>query len=197
MIREHAGRPPDRAGAATNDPASERVSRTAGAGNHGSHAAEPQRGGHTRSADPRPAVLSDPAAEWALLGALATSGQRGDLARIAGDDFTSEPRRVLFEAIARRLEAGEPIDFALLAADVRGAGVWAADIFELFDNPGVSVPVYLPLVRACRLRRMLHSLGACLTAHALDAAHDPRDVARWCRRQLDRIEVTLGPGGRS
>jgi hypothetical protein len=134
-------------------------------------------------------LYANPAAERALLGALATSGQREDLTRLDGDDFTSEGRRLLFESIARRLESGEPIDFPLLADDVRGTCISAVDVFDLFDEPGVSVPPYIPIVRGCRVRKMLHSLGACLPAHASDPTREPRDVLRWLERQVSLIQV--------
>jgi replicative DNA helicase len=134
-------------------------------------------------------VFADPAAERALLGALSTSGQQGDLARLDRDDFTCEEHRLLFDSIARRLESGESIDFPLLANDVRAAGVSSGGVFELFDNPGVSVPAYVPLLHVCRMRRMLHSLGACLLAHASDAAREPRDVLRWLERQVGLIQA--------
>jgi replicative DNA helicase len=140
-----------------------------------------------------PTVFTDAEAEWKLLSALATSGRPEDLARVVRDDFTTEARRVIFDAIARRLTAGEPIDCILLTADVRPAGVSALDVFDLFTDPGVSVPIYIPLVRECRLRRLLHSLGVCLAAHATDPAREPRDVVRWLHRQLPRL-AEVAPG---
>jgi hypothetical protein len=101
---------------------------------------------------------------------------------------------VLFDAIARRLDADEPIDPVLLAADVRGTSVSVVTISDMFENAGATVAVYIPLVRAARLRRALHALGACLTSRTLDAAYDPREVARWCRRQLERIDELLAGG---
>jgi len=135
------------------------------------------------------ALFANPAAERALLGALATRGRRDDLARIDRQYFTIPARRVLFDAIARRLHADEPIDDVLLANDVRAKGISYADVFELFDNPGASVPAYVPLLRDCWMRGMLHSLGACLTARAGDAACEPGDVLRWLERQVGLIQA--------
>jgi replicative DNA helicase len=145
--------------------------------------------GHGHPSVEPTALYANLAAERALLGALATSGQREDLARLDRDDFTSEGRRLLFEAIVRRLELGKSIDFPLLADDVRGTCVSALEVFELFDEPGVSVPSYIPIVRGCRVRRMLHSLGTCLPGHASDAAREPRDLLRWLERQVSLIQV--------
>jgi replicative DNA helicase len=138
------------------------------------------------------ALYADLAAERALLGALATRGRRDDLARIDRQYFTSTEHRVLFDAIAQRLAAGEPIDYVLLANDVRAKGISSADVFELFENPGVSVPVYVPLLRDCWMRRMLQSLGSCLTAHAGDASHEPVDALDWLRSQIALIEEVEG-----
>jgi replicative DNA helicase len=154
-----------------------RVQQAAAAGN-GSHQPLPST-----------TLYANPAAERALLGALATRGLRDDLARVERDDFTIESHRILFDTIARRLDAGEPIDCVLLADAVRGAGVSAVEVFDLFEEPGVSVPVYIPIVRGCRVRRMLHSLGACLPVHASDPAREPRDVLRWLERQVGLIQA--------
>ena len=135
------------------------------------------------------ALYANPAAERALLGALATRGHCDDLVRIEREDFTADAHRVLFDAIARRLAAGDPVDFVLLADDVRGTCVSTVEVYDLFDEPGVSVPVYIPIVRGCRVRRMLHSLGACLLVHASDAAREPQDVLRWLERQVGLIQA--------
>jgi replicative DNA helicase len=145
--------------------------------------------GHRLQSVEPTALYANPAAERALLGALATSGRRDDLVRVEREDFTIESHRVLFDAIARRLDAGEPIDFPLLADDVRPAGVSSADVFELFDNPGVSVPAYVPLLHACRMRRLLHGLGACLETRAGDAACEPHSLLHWLERQVGLIET--------
>jgi len=153
---------------------------------------QPSRGSSNgRESEPSgaTALYANPAAERALLGALATRGHRDDLMRVERQEFTTDAHLVLFDAIARRLDAGDPIDFVLLADDVRGTCVSAVDVFDLFDEPGVSVPVYIPIVRGCRLRRMLHSLGACLPVHASDAAREPRDVLRWLERQVGLIHA--------
>jgi hypothetical protein len=138
------------------------------------------------------ARFANPAAERALLGALANRGRRDDLALVDRQYFTVPAHRVLFDAIARRLDAGEPIDDVLLANDVRAQGISYVDVFGLFDDPGASVPAYVPLLRDCRMRQMLHSLGICLTARAGDAAWEPRDVLRWLERLVGPIPGLRG-----
>src|SRR5262249_10228479 len=125
------------------------------------------------------ARFANPEAERALLGALANSGCPDDLARLDREDFTTEASRVLFDAIARRLANGDEISLVLLADDVRGAGISSVAVYDMLEEAGASVPAYVPLLRDCRLRRLLHSLGACLTAHAMDAAREPQEIARW------------------
>jgi replicative DNA helicase len=111
------------------------------------------------------------------------------LLRLERDDFSNEAHRVVFDAIAKRLEAGERPTCALLANDVHGSGVPASEVFRIFDEAGPSVVPYFRILRDARLRRMLHSLGACLTAHAGDAAREPCDVVRWLHRQVEHIDA--------
>jgi replicative DNA helicase len=134
------------------------------------------------------ARFTNPEAERALLGALATSGRPEDLARLDPGDFTIPAHRVLFEAIARRLETGAELSVVLLADDVRSAGIPYSTVFQMYDEAAGSVPAYLPILRDCRLRRLLHSLGSCVIQHAADATSEPRETARWLRQQLPRIE---------
>jgi hypothetical protein len=89
--------------------------------------------------------------------------------------------RLRLRRLARLLDLIADADLDVIPRQV-------ARVRDELGEIGVSVPVYIPLERVCWMRRMLHSLGTCLTARVLDAAHDPRDVARWCRRHLDRIE---------
>jgi replicative DNA helicase len=134
------------------------------------------------------AQFTNPEAERALLGALATSGRLEDLARLDREDFTVESHRVLYEAIARRLEAGAELSDVLLADDVRASGIPLSTVMQMYDEAGGSVVAYLPILRDCRLRRLCNSLGSCLVQHAADATSEPRDTVRWLRQQLARIE---------
>jgi replicative DNA helicase len=134
------------------------------------------------------ARFTNPEAERALLGALAASGRREDLARLDRDDFTVEAHRVLFDAIARRLETGAEISDVLLADDVRASGIPLSTVMQMYDEAGGSVPAYIPLLRDCRLRRLLHSLGAGLTKHTMDASRQPRDIVWWLRQQVSIVE---------
>jgi replicative DNA helicase len=151
--------------------------------------------------------------EQALLGAILVNNDAIDPARdhVRPEDFFEELHGSLFERFCLARDAGEAIDFRLMATALGNAdlgGVTLGGYLARLARDATTVsgaPSYARLIaQAARMRRVLATSEAAITAMTAGAIHDPAEFAGWMIEALDEVasaglsesarRVTLGQG---
>lgn len=138
-------------------------------------------------------------AEQNLLGAVILDSRQFSqcVKRVSGADFTDARMGIVWDAIAQVVSRGEPIDAALVDANLGRWGVRGLDV-EAFSWADASVyvfaaPEYADAVRAASVARQVRNVVN-VTNTYLNEGEVPQDIATKAHRLLSEIIDDSGSG---
>lgn len=148
------------------------------------------------------------AVECALLGAILCNNRSYDLCRgLQAEHFADDVNREIFRACQRRIEAGHPVDAAILwptfqftglLNDVGGAGYLASLVTAMV---GLNVaPEYAALIRdlAARRAEIVAAEAIIERAYRTDLDHgDASDTAAWGIAEIEKAALLAGGARKS